>query len=106
MPETATPHLEGAAVVLFVDHQHGIVEGAKTADKKSVDEAAGKLARAAQIFNIPIVVSTVVVNGEPQLTHQLRETLAGSVPIRVRNGTNRSTTTTYHASSNRPAAKH
>ncbi len=87
MPESATPPLEGAAVVLFVDHQHGIVEGAKTADKKSVDDAAGKLARAAQIFNMPIVVSTVVVNGEPQLTHELRETLAGSVPIRVRNGT-------------------
>jgi nicotinamidase-related amidase len=87
MPEIATPPLEGAAVLLFVDHQHGITEGAKTADKKSVDEAAGKLARAAQIFTMPIVVSTVVVNGEPQLTHQLRETLAGSVPVRVRNGT-------------------
>jgi nicotinamidase-related amidase len=87
MPEAAAPDLESAAVVLFVDHQHGIVEGAKTADKKSVDEAAGKLARLAQIFNIPIVVSAVVVNGEPQLTHQLRETLAGSKPVRIRNGT-------------------
>jgi nicotinamidase-related amidase len=87
MPETETPPFEQSAVVLFVDHQHGIAEAGKTADRKCVDEAAGKLARAAQIYDIPIVVSAIGMGGEPQLTHNLREALTGSVPIRLRNGT-------------------
>jgi hypothetical protein len=84
MPETERLPLDRTAVVLFVDHQHPIAEGAKTADRKCVDEAASKIARAAQIFDLPIVVSAVAPNGEPTLTHNLRETLGGSVPIRIR----------------------
>ncbi len=87
MPASENGQLERSAVVLFVDHQHPIAEGAKTADRKCVDEIAGKIARAAQIYGIPIVVSAVGQNGEPTLTHNLRETLAGTVPIRLRNGT-------------------
>ena len=75
------------AVVLLVDHQHGIAEGACTADKKSVDEAAAKLAQAAQLYGIPIVVSTVGIAGEPKLTGGLADTLGDSVTLHTRNGT-------------------
>ncbi len=74
------------AVILFVDHQHGIAEGAKTADRGEVDEAAAKLAEAAKLYRIPVVVSAVGVTGEPKLTRRLRDALDESVPVRVRSG--------------------
>lgn len=72
--------------MLFVDHQHGIAEGARTADKKSVDEAASKLAKAAQIYDMPIIVSVVGIRGEPELTTRLADAVGESVPMLKRNG--------------------
>lgn len=77
--------LADAGVVLFVDHQHGIAEGASTADPKSVDDGAAKFAKAAQIYGMPIIVSVVGVRGEPELTSRLADAVGNSVPMRRRN---------------------
>ena len=75
------------ALVLFVDHQHGIAEGAHTADHQTVDRNAARLAKAAQIFSLPIVVSVVGIRGAPQLTHELRQALGNGVALHERRGT-------------------
>lgn len=75
------------AVVLFVDHQHGIAEGAAATDGKHVDRAAAALAKVARLYDIPIVVSAIDMMGKPELTHALREALGDSVPILTRQGT-------------------
>ena len=80
--------LARTAAVLFVDHQHGIAENACTADRKSVDEAASKLAQIAQLYDMPVFVSAVPIAGEPKLTSGLEDALGNSVPIRPRGGTN------------------
>lgn len=80
-------YLADGAVVLFVDHQHGIAEGACTTDKKSVDLAASKLAQAAQLYAMPIVVSVVGIAGEPKLTARLADVVGETVPMHERNGT-------------------
>jgi nicotinamidase-related amidase len=74
------------ALVLFVDHQKGIVEGAKATDEALVDATAASLAKAAKLYDIPVIVSAVGLNGEPKLTHRLLAEL-GELPIYVRNGT-------------------
>lgn len=79
--------LAQSAAVLFVDHQHGIAENAQTADHKAVDKNAARLARAAQIFNMPIVVSVVALRGQPELTHELRAALGDGVALHERLGT-------------------
>jgi nicotinamidase-related amidase len=80
--------LADAAAILFVDHQQGFAEGACTADTKSVDDAAAKLAQASQIYGMPIVASVVALRGEPKLTRRLADVLGDSVPLHARNGTN------------------
>jgi nicotinamidase-related amidase len=78
--------LADSSIVLFVDHQNGIAEHACTARPHDVDEAASKLARAACLYGIPILVSAVAAEGEPKLTPALRATLNGA-QIHVRGGT-------------------
>lgn len=79
--------LSEAAAVLLVDHQHGIAENAQTADHKTVDKNAARLAKAAQIFDMPIVVSVVGLRGKPELTHELRAALGDDVTLHERQGT-------------------
>lgn len=79
--------LSESAVVLFVDHQRGIAENAQTADRGTVDKNAARLAKAAQIFGMPIVVSVVGLRGEPELTPDVREALGAAVALHDRQGT-------------------
>lgn len=69
--------LADAGIVLFVDHQQGIAEGACTADRKSVDEAAPKLAKAAQIYGMPIIVSVIGVRANRTLRAGLPTSKSG-----------------------------
>jgi nicotinamidase-related amidase len=79
--------LDETAVVLFVDHQRGIAENAQTAEKSAVDKNAARLAKAAQIFGMPIVVSVVGLRGKPELTDGLRDALGDDVVLHDRQGT-------------------
>ncbi len=87
MPDRSELPLSEIAAVLFVDHQHGIADGAQTADKRTVDQNAARLAKAAQIFRMPIVVSVVGMRGKPELTHDLREALGEGTTLHDRQGT-------------------
>lgn len=79
--------LAESAAILFVDHQHGIAESAQTAEFQTVDKNAARLAKAAQIFGMPIVVSVVGIRGKPELTPELRAALGESVALYERLGT-------------------
>jgi nicotinamidase-related amidase len=79
--------LAETAAVLLVDHQHGIAENAQTADHNTVDKNAAWLAKAAQIFGMPLVVSVVGLRGTPELTHELRAALGDDATLHERSGT-------------------
>jgi nicotinamidase-related amidase len=79
--------LAESAAVLFVDHQVGTAERGQTADPKAVDKNAARLAKAAHIFGMPIVVSVVGLRGKPQLTEELRAALGDDVALHERQGT-------------------
>jgi nicotinamidase-related amidase len=85
MPNTDDT-LVSDAIVLLVDHQHGIAERAQATDGKHVDKSAASLAKAAKIFDIPIVVSVIDAMGPPVLTHALREALGDDVVMHARQG--------------------
>lgn len=79
--------LAESAAVLFVDHQVGTAERGQTADPIIVDKNAARLAKAAQIFDMPIVVSVVGLRGKPELTAELRAALGDEVALHERLGT-------------------
>ena len=47
------------ALVVFADLQEGIVERARTVDRQSLGKGVTALARLAQIFELPVIVTTV-----------------------------------------------
>lgn len=73
------------AVVVFADLQDGIIDGAQTNDPKNIAKKANALARLAQIFSIPIEVTTVPV-GPGTLASELSAVL-GTPNIHVRTTT-------------------
>ncbi len=79
--------LADRALVLFVDHQEGIAEGARTSDHHETDKTAAVLAQAAQIYGIPIVVSAIALGKDPKLTRRLEDVLGDDFPLHVRQGT-------------------
>ena len=79
--------LAARAVVLFVDQQEGIAERGSSADPKTAGKMAATLARAAQIYDIPIVVSAVALGMEPKLIKPLRDCLGQEHRILTRVGT-------------------
>ena len=70
----AVPINPADAVVLFIDLQDGLLELSRTVDVAHLRTAAGRLAKLARIFEIPVVVSTVPlehVRVESEITEAL-----------------------------------
>lgn len=85
--ENHNSKLAGDGIVLFVDHQHGIAERARTSERKDVDLAAAKLAKLARTYGMPVVVSAIAMSGPPKITSELKDALGDDVAVLVRNGT-------------------
>jgi nicotinamidase-related amidase len=79
--------LASRAAVLLVDHQEGIAQHASTAKEKTVDRTAAALVKAAQLYNMPIIVSGIAMGAPPKLTRALGEALGTDVHIYVRSTT-------------------
>ena len=82
-----TPLDPAAPVVLFADLQKGIVERSTTQEEARLRRAVGMLARLAQLFSIPVVVTAAPSPpGGPEIVAEIGQVLGEVRPL-VRNTT-------------------
>jgi len=85
---TYAPLDPAAAVLLFADLQEGIVERSTTVEEARLRRAVGMLARLAQLFSIPVVVTAAPSpTGGPEIVPEIGQGLGGEVRPLVRNTT-------------------
>jgi nicotinamidase-related amidase len=73
-------------VILFADLQEGIIDLGATNDLTRLRRAVGALAKLAQLFEIPVVVTTAPSEGGPKVTPEIAAAI-GHVVHHVRNTT-------------------
>jgi nicotinamidase-related amidase len=79
---TYAPLDPAAAVVLFADLQKGIVERSTTLDEAHLRRAVGVLARLAQLFSIPVVVTAgQSSSGAPEIVPEIGQALGEFRPL-------------------------
>ena len=84
---TYAPLDPAAAVVLFADLQKGIVERSATLEEARLRRGVGMLARLAQLFSIPVVVTAAPSpQGGPEIVAEIGQVLGEVRPL-VRNTT-------------------
>lgn len=71
------------AALLLVDFQPGLVDGTKSQGRESLVNNVVALAKAAKLFNLPIVLSTIGVTAgyQEETVPELRDVLPGIEPI-------------------------
>jgi len=84
---TYAPLDPATAVVLFADLQKGIVERSTTQEEARLRRAVGMLARLAQLFSIPVVVTAAPSSpGGPEIVPEIGQALGEVRPL-LRNTT-------------------
>ena len=79
---TYAPLDPAAAVVLFADLQKGIVERSTTLEEARLRRAVGMLARLAQLFSIPVVVTAAPSSpGGPEIVPEIAQVLGELHPL-------------------------
>jgi nicotinamidase-related amidase len=83
---TYAPLDPAAPVILFADLQNGIVERSTTLEEARLRRGVGMLARLAQLFSIPVVVTAAPSPGGPEIVPEIGQALGEIRPL-VRNTT-------------------
>src|SRR5262249_17237850 len=83
---TYTPLDPKRAAILLADLQAGIIELAATNDPARVRRGVSALAKLAQLFDIPTIVTTAPSEGGVHVTPEIIATL-GDLPLHTRNTT-------------------
>ncbi len=82
-PKTDHLHTSENAALLLVDFQPGLVAGTNSQDREALINNVVALAKAAKLFNLPIVLSTIGVGAgyQEDTIEKLRAVLTGVEPI-------------------------